>query len=274
MTELNNKDFSTRAVHSGTPQVPAGQRPVAAPVYPSNTYAFESMQAMDAVFAGEKEGYVYSRYGSPTVAAFEDAVASLECTEAAQAFASGMAALHVALLAAGVQNGTCVVTAVDVYGATLTLLRNLFGSLGVRTQVVDVTDLDQVETSLKEHQPVALVAEIISNPLLKVADVPALAELSHRYGAQLLIDNTFASPYLFKPLLHGAEYSIHSATKYLGGHGDILAGVVASSQARRHDMAEFNKVAGSVLGAFDAWLTLRGLKTLPLRVQKQCDNAL
>jgi cystathionine beta-lyase/cystathionine gamma-synthase len=139
---------------------------------------------------------------------------------------------------------------------------------------VDVSDLASVEVALKETRPAALVVETISNPLLKVADIPALADLAHRTGAQLLVDNTFATPFLFHPLAHGANYAIHSATKYLAGHGDVLAGVVVTSGADRARMFELNKLVGSVLGTFEAWLALRGLKTLPLRVSRQCENAL
>jgi len=145
--------------------------------------------------------------------------------------------------------------------------------LGAQARCVDVTDLSAVEAALAETKPVALLAETISNPLIKVANVPALAELAHRYGAQLLIDNTFASPYLFNPLSHGADYVIHSATKYIGGHGDVMAGVVVTSAQNRRKLYELNKLVGSVLGPFEAWLALRGVKTLPLRMRQQCANA-
>jgi cystathionine beta-lyase/cystathionine gamma-synthase len=138
---------------------------------------------------------------------------------------------------------------------------------------VDVTDLAAVEAAVAETRPLALVAETISNPLLKVADVPALSGLARRYGAQFLIDNTFASPYLFNPLAHGADYVMHSATKYIGGHGDVMAGVVVTSADKRRKLYELNKLVGSVLGPFEAWLALRGCKTLSLRVRQQCANA-
>jgi cystathionine gamma-synthase/methionine-gamma-lyase len=232
------------------------------------------MDDLDAVFANTKPGFIYSRYTSPTVAAFENAVANLEDGEAALAFASGMAAVQAALLAAGVHTGTSVVSAFDVYGATYSLLTRFFASMGVSTRMVDVSDLTAVEAALKESNPTALLVETISNPLLKVADIPALAGLAHSYGAQLLVDNTFATPYLFRPLIHGADYVIHSATKYLAGHGDVLAGIVVTSAANRARMFETNKLVGSTLGPFEAWLALRGLKTLPLRVRQQCSNAL
>lgn len=273
MKNLSNKSFQTRAVHAGEHVPAADYTPVSSPIFPSTTYVYESMDDLDAVFAGSKQGYVYSRYATPTVTAFEAAVASLEGAEAAQAYSSGMAAIHAALLAAGVRAGNCVVAALDLYGATYTLARSLMASLGAEVRMVNVSDLEEVEAALKEPHPAALLVETISNPLLKVADVPSLAALAHRYGASLLVDSTFASPYLFNPLQHGADYAIHSATKYLAGHGDVLAGVVATSAENKSKLFELNKLVGSVLGPFEAWLALRGLKTLPLRMRQQCENA-
>jgi cystathionine gamma-synthase/methionine-gamma-lyase len=274
MNDLSHRTFQTRAVHAGERMPAADYTPVATPIWPSVSYLYESMDDIDAVFAGAKQGYVYLRYTSPTVSAFEAAVASLEGAEAAQAYSSGMAAIHACLLAAGAKAGTSVVAALDLYGATYTLLRTLLDSLGVNARMVDVANLGEVENALEETHPVLLLVETISNPLLKVADVPSLAALAHRYEASLLVDNTFASPYLFNPLKEGADYVIHSATKYLSGHGDVLAGVVATSAQNKSKLFELNKLVGSVLGPFEAWLALRGLKTLPLRVHQQCDNAL
>ena len=273
MKNALRKSFQTRAVHAGERVPPAEYRPVSTPIWPTVGYLYESMDDLDAVFAGAKPGQVYLRYSSPTVEAFEIAVADLEMAEAAQAYGSGMAAIHASLLAAGVKAGTSVVTALDVYGATFSLLRSLFKSLDVNIRTVNVTDHAEVETALKETGAVVLYVESISNPLLKVADIPALANLAHRYGASLLVDNTFASPYLLNPLKHGADFAIHSATKYLSGHGDVLAGVVATSKENKAKLFELNKLVGGVLGPFEAWLALRGLKTLPLRMKQQCQNA-
>jgi cystathionine gamma-synthase/methionine-gamma-lyase len=231
------------------------------------------MDEMDAVFEGTRGGPLYLRYGSPTVSAFETAVAALEGAEAAQAYSSGMAAIHAALLTAGAKAGASVVAALDVYGATFAVLNRLLTTLGVNVRMVNVSDLDEVKKAVQETRASVVLAEIISNPLLKVADVPALADIAHSRGASLLIDNTFASPYLFNPLQHGADYAIHSVTKYLSGHGDVLGGVVATSVQNKNKLNELNKLVGSVLGPFEAWLALRGLKTLPLRVSRQCDNA-
>jgi cystathionine gamma-synthase/methionine-gamma-lyase len=270
---MKNQSFATRAVHAGERAPRGNYTPVATPIHPSVGYLYDSMDELDAIFATTQEGYVYPRYGSPTVAAFEAAMANLEGGEAAHAFASGMAAMHAALLAAGVRAGTAVVTGLDVYGATYTLLNRLLAELGAIVRLVDVADLAAVETVLAETHPIALVAETISNPLLKVANSPALANLTHRYGAQFLLDNTFATPYLFNPLAHGADFVIHSATKFIGGHGDVMAGVVITSAENRRKLYELNLIVGGTLGPFEAWLALRGLKTLPLRMRQQCHNA-
>jgi cystathionine gamma-synthase/methionine-gamma-lyase len=145
--------------------------------------------------------------------------------------------------------------------------------LDVRVRFVDITDLADVEQAIAQEQPVAVICEIISNPLMKVADVPTLADMAHAAGAALIVDNTFASPYLFRPLDHGADYAMHSATKYLAGHGDVMAGVVACSAERGLDLRERQKLVGANLGPQEAWLALRGLKTLPLRMRQHCINA-
>jgi len=274
MNEISNKSFQTRAVHAGERVPSADFTPVATPIWPTVGYTYESMDDLDAVFDRKKSGQVYLRYSNPTVEAFETAVANLENAESAQAYGSGMAAIHATLLGAGVKAGTSVVAALDVYGATFTLLNNLFTSMGVNVRMADITNLEDVETALVETNAIVLFMESISNPLLKVADIPSLAKIAHQHKAQLIVDNTFASPFLFTPLTHGADYVIHSATKYLSGHGDVLAGVVATSTENKNKLFELNKLVGSVLGPFEAWLALRGLKTLPLRMKQQCGNAL
>jgi cystathionine beta-lyase/cystathionine gamma-synthase len=273
MTDLRRKAFATRAVHAGERAPRPDYTPVASPIHPSVGFVYDSMDDLDAIFATTREGYVYPRYGSPTLAAFEAAIAELEGGEAAHAFASGMAAIHAALLAAGAKAGAAVVAASDLYGATYTLLNRLFTELGVTARFADVTDLAAVGAALAETRPAALLVETISNPLLKVADLPALSDLAQRYGVRLLVDNTFASPYLCNPLAYGADFVIHSATKFISGHGDVMAGVVVTSPENRHELYELNKLVGGVLGPFEAWLALRGLKTLSLRVRQQCANA-
>ena len=270
---LKDRSIYTRAVHAGERGPRSDYTPVSTAIHPSVCYVYDDMADLDGIFGNERDGYVYPRYGSPTVSVLERAIATLEGADDAVAFASGMGAIHAALMGAGVRAGTSVVAAADVYGATYALLEQTFTELGVRVRFVDIANLDQVAQAVAEVQPVALLCEIISNPLMKVADVPALAEMARSAGATFVVDSTFATPYLYRPLAHGADYAVHSATKYLGGHGDVMAGVVACSGERGHDLRERQKLLGANLGPQEAWLVQRGLKTLPLRMRQHCANA-
>jgi cystathionine beta-lyase/cystathionine gamma-synthase len=270
---LDKLSIFTQAVHAGERGPRPDFTPVVTPIYNSVGYLYDSMEQLDAVFAAEREGYVYPRYGTPTTAALEQAVATLEGGEAALSFASGMAAIHAALLATGLKAGQAVVAAQDVYGATYALLANLFTVLGVRVRFVDIADLASVERAIVEEEPRAVFCETISNPLLKVADLPAVAELAHAHGAEVIVDSTFATPYLVRPLALGVDYVVHSSTKYLGGHGDVLGGVVVTSAERRKRLWEVIKLTGGNMSPNQAWLTMRGLKTLPLRMAQHCRNA-
>ena len=272
---MAEKQFNTRAVHAGESANLSEINPVVTPIFHSVGYTFTDSKELDAVLGGEQSGYVYSpRYANPTVAAFETAVANLENAEAAIALPSGMAAIHLAQLGAGVRAGSQVVVAADVYGATYSLVKGIFAELGVTVHLVDVLDVAGMERILKKERVTAVLVETISNPLMKVADLPRLAEISHAHDAVLLVDNTFCSPYLCNPIQFGADMVIHSATKFIGGHGDVMAGVVATSAELKAEMVRLNKLLGSSLGPFEGWLAHRGLKTLPLRMRQQCQNAL
>jgi cystathionine beta-lyase/cystathionine gamma-synthase len=266
-------DIHTQAVHAGEGGTRPDFTPVSTPIYHTVGYVYDSMDDLDAIFGDSRPGFVYPRYGTPTNQALERAMAVLEGGEAALSFASGMAAIHAALLAAGVAAGQAVVAAQDLYGATYSLLDQLFRGLGVQVRFVDFADLSAVEQAVGEVQPRVLLCEIISNPLMKVANVPHLARVAHAWGAELLVDNTFATPYLYRPLGDGADYVIHSTTKYLGGHGDVMGGAVVTSVSNRERMFEVTKMVGGNLGPTEAWLTLRGIKTLPLRMMQHCHNA-
>ncbi len=266
--------FATRAVHAGERAHYSGATPVASPITPSVSYLYEEAVDLDAVLGGERPGPVYARYGTPTVNALEAAVASLEGAGAALATGSGMAAIHLTLLDAGARDNAVIVAAQDCYGHTYTLLSHLLADQGARVRFVDMNDLGALEQALAQERPAAVILETISNPLLKVADLPAVVERAHAAAAQVIVDATFTTPWLCRPLEHGVDYVVHSATKYLGGHGDVLGGVIATSRPRRQSLHELLKLVGSVLGPHEAWLILRGLKTLPLRVQRQCENAL
>jgi cystathionine beta-lyase/cystathionine gamma-synthase len=266
--------FATQAVHAGERAPRPDFTPVNTPIYQSASFVYDTVETMDAIFGGERPGYVYTRYGNPTVAALERAVATLEGAETAVAYASGMAAIHATLLALGVVSGVAVVAAQDLYGATSTLLTTIFAHQGVEVRLLDMTDLDQVEQGLRELRPKVVLAEMISNPLLKVVDLERLAMLAHAHGATLVVDSTFTSPYLLQPLRYGADFVIHSTTKYLGGHGDVTGGIVVAPGAYRAKLELVGRLVGGVLGPHEAYLTLRGIKTLPLRVRQQCQNAM
>jgi cystathionine beta-lyase/cystathionine gamma-synthase len=276
--------FETRAVHSGERR--AGQRdgqkksgdffPISTPIYASTTFAHPDIETTDHVLGGEEPGYSYTRWGNPTVVALEEALASLEAPGGgarAFVFASGMAALHAALTAAELSSGAVVLAAEQLYGSTATLLMQIFGPAGVEVCFVDAYDLGAVEKRVAEYRPRAVVIETISNPLLRVADTSSIAEITRESGAALVVDNTFGTPYLQRPLEMGADIVVHSATKYLGGHGDLTAGVVAAGPPYDGALDQIRKTVGYVLGPFEAWLAHRGLKTLPLRVARQCENA-
>ncbi len=274
MSDAKKRRLSTLAVHAGTRAIENDFIPTVPPIHHSASFWYESMEDLDAVFAETRPGYCYTRYGNPTVTAFEAAAAELEGGEMALAFSSGMAAIHATLLATSVRAGAPVVAAHDLYGATYLLLDHLLRSQGAEVQFVDVADLDAVKAACEAHNPVALLVETISNPLLKVADIDALANIAHGQGATLVVDNTFASPFLVQPLTLGADIVIHSATKYMGGHGDVLGGVVISTLPHREELFKVIKVTGANIGPQEAWLLLRGLRTLPLRMRKHCDNGL
>jgi cystathionine gamma-synthase/methionine-gamma-lyase len=273
MAEIERWQLATQAVHAGRPLARTDFTPTVAPIHPSVTYRYPSMEALDEVFAGDREGYVYGRYGNPTVAAFEEAVARLEGGETALAFASGMAAIHATLLGLGARSGSAIVAAEDLYGATYTLLTELMESQGVAIRFVDIGDLDAVQTVCTNLKPVALLVETVSNPLLKVANLRALGEAAHSCGAAFLVDSTFTTPILVRPLTMGADVVIHSATKYLTGHGDVLGGVVVTCRERRADILDVLKMTGGNLGPQEAWLALRGIRTLMLRMREHCINA-
>jgi cystathionine beta-lyase/cystathionine gamma-synthase len=274
MTDDKNLDIATRLVHSGERGGLPDGKPVANPIYASATFTYDSMEEVDQVFSGEKQGYIYSRYGNPTVTALAEAVRDIEEGATACAYATGMAALHAALLACDLKQGSTVLASQDLYGATTSLLTTVFGPFGVKTVAADFNDLSGLREIARQAKPAVIVAETISNPLLKICDIEACAEIAHSSGARLIVDNTFATPYLCRPLRFGADMVIHSATKYLGGHADAMGGVVVSRD--EFDSAQLIgvlKLVGGVLSVWDAHQILRGMKTLGVRLERQCENA-
>jgi len=271
---VKGKSIFTKAVHAGERAAKPDFQPVSTPVYNTVGFLYEDMRDLDAIFGNEREGYVYARYGNPTNSALEEALAALEEGEAALTFGSGMAAVHASLLAAGAKAGTSILSAYDVYGATYAICARLFPQLGVRAKFVDVTNLEELQKALLETRPAAVIFEIISNPLMKVADIPTICNLAHKIGTKVIVDNTFATPFLCRPIQHGVDFCVHSMTKYIGGHGDVMGGAIVTSKENRSILHEIIKMTGGNLGPMEAWLTLRGLKTLPLRMRQHCQNAM
>ncbi len=271
---MAQRRLSTQIVHAGERLKPPIGRPVATPIYATSAFTYDSMEEVDKVFSGEAGDYVYTRYGNPTIEALQDALVTLEAGTVACAYGSGMAALHAALFACELSPGSTVLASQDLYGATFDLLHKVFGSGGVRTVTADFNDLEAVRAKATASKPTALLAETISNPLLKVCDLAAVATISKEAGARLVVDNTFASPFLCQPLTLGADFVIHSATKYLAGHADATGGVaVAKQEHDRLALVSIMKLAGGVMSVWEAHQILRGIKTLGLRVERQCDNA-
>lgn len=268
--------FATRAVHAGAPPSTDGARSVSVPIDPSSTFYYGQMAQLDAV-AGGASGYMYARYRNPTGVALEQAVAELEGAASGDlgtlSFGSGMAALHAAILASGVVAGDSLVCSQEIYGGTIGLLMNVLTPLGIAVRFADLNRRPELEAALSGPGVRLVVVETISNPLLRVLDLAETAEITHAAGAKLLVDATFTSPVLVRPLELGADYSVHSATKYLGGHGDVTGGVATARAAELPALDSFRKLVGGILGPFEAWLILRGLKTLPLRMERQCANA-
>jgi cystathionine gamma-synthase/methionine-gamma-lyase len=263
----------TTAVHAGRLE-PRPGTPSSPPIVTASGWTYDDMEALDAALGDPRAGYVYSRNAAPTQEAFEAAVTAVENGHGAAAFASGMAAIHAALLAAQSEpRPTGLVAATELYGASQTLLKFLAAQGGCPLEWVDLRDLAAVKAALAPGR--VLLFEVISNPLCHLADAPALIQLAHSAQARVVVDSTFSTPYLIRPLDLGADFVVHSATKYLGGHGDVLGGVVvAGTEADVLALRRTRTLLGANLSPFDAYLALRGLRTLALRVREQNRNAL
>jgi len=266
--------FSSIAVHAGERLPAFDTKPVTTPIYSSVAFEAPSAEALDAVFGGTEPGYCYTRHGNPTVEALEETITRLERGAGAIAFSSGMAAIHATLLAAGLKSGERMVSSQDIYGATQALFRDVMTPLGVETTYAAATDLAAFEAAVRAARPRVVFVETISNPLLRVVDLAAIVAIARRAGATTIIDSTFASPRLLTPLEFGADFVVHSTTKYLNGHGDVTGGiVVCASRDSLPMLRQVSKLVGGILGPFEAYLTLRGVKTLALRMPRQCQSA-
>jgi len=253
------------------PQPASVTRPLTMPIVTAAVFAADSLETIDDLYEQRASGFVYTRDANPNQVVLAELVARLEGAEAGLAAASGMGAITAALLP-GLHAGSRVVAGHDLYGRTMAILRGPLAALGVETQFVDLTDTDAAAAALAQAVDVVIV-ESISNPLVRVPDIPVLAELAHRAGARLVVDNTFATPYHCLPLALGADVVVHSGTKYLGGHSDVTNGVLVGSAAFMDQARNVVVTFGMSAGPFDCWLTVRGIKTLALRMERASANA-
>jgi cystathionine gamma-synthase len=264
VTEHLDDGFATRAIHAGQDPDPHTGA-VVVPIYQTSTFAQDQVGVTRA-------GYDYSRAGNPTRTALATALASLEGGRHGHVFASGMAAAD-ALVRAMLRPGDHIIIPNDAYGGTFRLIDKIGVPWGLSYSSVPLSDLDAVAAAIRPTTKL-LWCETPTNPLLGIADIASLAVLAHGAGAKLVVDNTFASPYLQQPLALGADVVLHSTTKYLGGHSDVIGGALITSEDALGEAFEFHaKAMGGVAGPFDSWLTLRGVKTLAVRMDRHCDNA-
>ncbi len=269
-----NMGIGTKAIHAGNVK-DKQYGALTMPIYQTSTFYFNSCEEGGRRFAGEEAGFIYTRLGNPTSTVLENKVAELEGGEAAAATASGMGAISSTLWSiAGA--GKHIIADSTLYGCTFALLAHGLPRYGVEVSFVNTSNLDEIKANLKENT-VAVYLETPANPNLKIADIKAIADLAHGYNKDIKVvcDNTFATPYLQQPLKLGADVVVHSATKYINGHGDVIAGFVVGSAEFVSTVKMFGikDMTGSVLGPQEAFLILRGLKTFELRMKRHCENA-
>ena len=263
--------FSTRAIHTSLKNPDIASRSIATPIFQTASFAFDEVGGMADTLAKPDAGFMYSRVSNPTVDVLERTLADLEEAHSAVAFASGMAAVHAAAYAL-LKSGDHVIAPNAFYGNSWSLFRSLFARLGIEASFVDIADLAAVRAAVRPSTRM-IYAETIANPTLVVSDIPALAGIAKSAGARLVIDSTFATPYLCQPVALGADVVLHSLSKYLGGHGDVIGGIVAGTADVMGDVKRVAIDVGGILEPFTAWLVLRGMKTLSLRMDRHCSTA-
>jgi methionine-gamma-lyase len=263
-------DFETKCVQAGVGDYEF--HPVVPPIYQTSTFAFETAQQGSSLFAGEQKGYIYTRMLNPTIEALEDSVASLEGGHKSLGCASGMAATHT-VIASLTKSGDHVVCSSAVYGPTMTLLKTIMSKFGVETTAVNSSNLDEIEKAMKPNTKVVFI-ETPGNPTLAITDLEETAKIAHKHGAKLVVDNTFMSPALQQPFSFGTDVVMHSLTKFLNGHADVVGGIIVVKDEETY--LSFRKILnqlGGVIDPFNSFLVHRGLKTLAIRMEKHCENA-
>lgn len=270
MSHGEKLDFSSRCVHSGIKENEFGS--VVPPIYQTSTFKFNSVEHGASLFAGEEEGFIYTRMANPTIEAMENAIADLEGGHKALGCSSGMAAIHTTF-ASLLSAGDHVICSVAVYGPTTTLLNTVMKKFGVETTFVDTTDAENVRGAIKPNTKVIFI-ETPGNPTLCISDIEEISKIGHEHNAKVVVDNTFMSPALQNPLKLGADVVMHSLTKFLNGHADVVAGiiVVRDEETYLNFRKTLNQIGG-VIDPFNSFLVHRGLKTLALRMEKHSQNA-
>jgi methionine-gamma-lyase len=269
--DLRKKSRETQCVHASLMEDANGA--VVPPIYQTSTFKFRNADHGASLFAGREKGYIYTRMANPTVEGVENAVAVLEGGYAGVGCASGMAALHLAF-ASVVKAGDHVICSESVYGPVVGLLKTQFGNLGVTVTFVDTSDLEAVRKAVRPETTLVHV-ETPGNPTLVVSDLAAIAEIAHANGAKMSVDNTFMSPILQRPLEHGADIVIHSMTKFLNGHADVVAGmVVVKDEESYGHMRRMSNAIGGTIDPFNSFLVARGIKTLAIRMKRHCENGM
>ncbi len=268
---MKKQRLGTRAVHGGK-ELKGRVHPHAVPIYQTVNFEYDDFDQKIRIEEGKESGYFYTRISNPTIDALNTTVAELEGGEESFSFASGMAAITAALLSVLKKGDHLLCTSV-VYGGTYGLVTHILPDYGITCSFVDVWDLDAVDQAFRKNTRM-LYIEPVMNPTLQVADLPALAALAGRHGAFTLVDNTFTPPPLFRPLLHGAGGVLHSTTKFLNGHGDTIGGIVSGPADWMEKVKTMGRMTGGTMSPFNAWLTLRGVRTLVIRMERECRNAL
>ncbi|GCE49332.1 cystathionine gamma-synthase/methionine-gamma-lyase [Thermosporothrix hazakensis] len=279
MTNKKDWDLETLLIHSGRTTLsalPTGT-PTVQPIHASTTYLYDSVEALDKAFEGTtpegEPAFVYARHGNPSTNTFEEAMTTAEGGAGAVSFGSGMAAIHAAILAAGVAPGAKILASKDLYGATIGLFQKVFAPQGVTIVLKDLCTPDVAEV-IEEEEPDIIFVETISNPLVKLVDLDAISTASRAIGAVTIVDSTFTTPYLVRPIEHGFDLVVHSTTKYIGGHGDSTGGIVVSAtNALLSQVRNYAIILGAILSPFETHLMTRGLRTLALRMERQSQNA-
>jgi cystathionine beta-lyase/cystathionine gamma-synthase len=269
--ETSSRGFGTRAIRAASRPPIVEQEPDAVPIYQAVTFSASDAAELGDILADRRHGYAYSRIDNPTSSALGAAVAEIEGAEAGFAFATGMAAIHATIMSL-VAAGDHIVAAKALYGSVHHLLER-FTRLGVEVSFVDATDHAAVEAAFASRTRL-LYLETIANPTIVVSDLPGLIELGHRHGLTVVVDNTFASPYLCRPIELGADLVVESGTKWLGGHSDVLAGLVSGSRERIRAVRDVQIDTGGSLAPFSAFLVLRGIETLHVRMERHSQSAL